>query len=222
VRRRFTGELSVIIPCHGRHRLIADLLRLLEIQTLSRDRREILLVDDGSRPPLASRLPAALRKNVRILRLRSRRGPAAARNLALEKAGGRIVLFLNSDAVPSPDLLEAHLAAQNGGRENAAVLGRFDSHPSCADLFLRLCDLGELIFPYQRLRPGIVQPGNFFWTCNLSIRRSAVLRAGGFDPEFPYPMQDDIELGFRLWKLGTGVIYHPEIECSHRHPMNYW
>lgn len=220
-RSHFTGEVSVIVPSHGRAKIVAELLQRLKAQSLDPNRYEVLLVDDGSRPALAALLPASLQKSARILRIKSRRGPAAARNVALAKAGGRIVLFLNSDAVPSTTMLEAHLNAHRNGN-GTAVLGRFDTHPSCADLFLRLCDFEGLVFPYHMLKPGTIMPGNFFWTCNVSVLRSLVMRAGGFDGSFPFPMQDDVDLGYRLWKRGTGVVFHPEIECFHNHPMSYW
>jgi GT2 family glycosyltransferase len=212
--------ISVIIPCYGNVRALIRLLGILENQSVPPEQYEVIVVDDGNQPRLSAGCPEY--RNTRIIRLNKRSGPAAARNAAMPRAHGHFVLFLNADAVPSASLLQDHLAGLRSGNVRG-VLGRFDllHHPD--DLFSRLLEFGDFIFRYRALREDAgILPGNFFWTCNLSIRKSAVTRAGNFDASFPYPMQEDVDLGYRLWKQGIGVQYHPEIVCGHDHPMNYW
>src|SRR5262249_42101934 len=55
----------------------------------------------------------------------------------------------------------------------------------------------------------------YFLTCNLSIRRDLVLAAGNFDPQFR--VAEDSELGARLARRGSRVVYHPEARSDHEH-----
>src|SRR5262249_49037637 len=54
-----------------------------------------------------------------------------------------------------------------------------------------------------------------FITCNLSIRREAVLQAGSFDPT--YKLSEDTELGIKLFERGCRVLYHPAAHAFHDH-----
>lgn len=84
--------LTVIIPSYNRpaatERALASVCGETPAET------EILLVDDGSNPPLTPNQPDA---RVRVLRHESNRGAAAARNTGLAAAQGEWVAFLDSD-----------------------------------------------------------------------------------------------------------------------------
>jgi Glycosyl transferase family group 2 len=54
-----------------------------------------------------------------------------------------------------------------------------------------------------------------FITCNLSVRRDAVLEAGSFDST--YKLSEDTELGIRLFEQGYRVFYHPHAHAFHDH-----
>jgi GT2 family glycosyltransferase len=212
-------DLSIIVACLGRPAALAGLLEALRAQTLPRARYEVLLVDDGSDPPLTRAIEPRLLDGVSCLRLEQNAGPAAARNVALERARGRLALFLNADAVPGPRLLEQHVAAHAQLGQEVAVLGRFDFAPGCRTPFVELAERAGVFFPFQRLVARRPQPPIFFWTCNLSVPLAAVRRAGGFDPAFRQPKWEDVELGYRLGQGGVLVHYLPELACAHDHPV---
>ena len=94
-RVRILGVMlfSVVIPTHNRAGLLAETLETVFAQE-ERD-FEILVVDDGS----TDETPAVLKRyagRIEVLR-QENRGPAAARNLGIERARGQYVAFLDSD-----------------------------------------------------------------------------------------------------------------------------
>ena len=92
-RVRILGVMlfSVVIPTHNRAGLLAETLETVFAQE-ERD-FEILVVDDGS----TDETPEVLKRyagRIEVLR-QENRGPAAARNLGIERARGHYVAFLD-------------------------------------------------------------------------------------------------------------------------------
>lgn len=68
---------------------------------------EVIVVDDGSTDGTAAMMPAG----VRVVRLETNRGFAAAANRGVAEASGELVLLLNSDAVVQAGALQAFVEA---------------------------------------------------------------------------------------------------------------
>ena len=61
--------------------------------------------------------------------------------------------------------------------------------------------------------------GNWFWTTNVSVRRSRLDAAGGFfDESFSEYGWEDIELGLRLRALGTKAVFNRFAVAFHYKP----
>src|SRR3954453_23879096 len=101
-------DVSVVIATHNRPGGLATLLRALEAQTLDSGRFEVVVVDDGSDPPV--RLP----DGVRILRHDVPQGPGPARNTGGRAAHPPLVAFTDDDCTPAPGWLAALVQAANG------------------------------------------------------------------------------------------------------------
>lgn len=87
---------SILIPVRNRHHLLAQLLDQLLLQARASPHPcEIVVVDDGSEPPI--RLPANSCRFIKLIRQDVPRGPQAARRLALSVASGDIIHFHDSD-----------------------------------------------------------------------------------------------------------------------------
>lgn len=209
--------LSILVPTHGRPAALARLLAALGSQSVPPGTFEVVVVDDGSPEPL-SLDPSAHPFPLTVLR-QPQAGPAAARNRGLEHCAAPLVLILNDDAVPAPDLVECHLAAHRGAGERVAVLGTFRLGPNAlASPFVRLLDESDLLFTFSGLRHGELHDWRYFWTCNISLPVGAIREAGGFDAErFPEALCEDVELGYRLQRLGWQVLYDERCRCTHEH-----
>ncbi len=97
--------VSVIVPVYNRETVIEECLNSVFAQ--SYQNFEIIIVDDGSSDGTYKMCEQLAAKDSRIrLFAAEHGGVSAARNLALEKANGECVFFLDSDDVIYPLLLE--------------------------------------------------------------------------------------------------------------------
>lgn len=210
-------QLSVVVPTYGRSAILATLLGALESQTLSKTAFELVVVDDGTDPPIAIDT-SAYSYAITLLR-QANAGPGAARNLAFQVVRAPLVLILNDDAVPAPDLLAGHIAAHARAPKKTAILGSFPfTQRSMRSPFVRLLAQTTLLFDYVRMQDGGVYGWRNFWTCNLSLPISALRDVDGFDgTNFREAICEDVELGYRLEKRGWRVQYQADLVCEHEH-----
>lgn len=102
----FTPRLtvSVVIPAYGGQDKLDLVLAALARQTYPAGLTEIIVVDNGSSPPL--RLPAGTSARLVVC---DRPGRASARNAGLARATGDVIHWLDSDVVLTPGAVEAHM-----------------------------------------------------------------------------------------------------------------
>jgi glycosyltransferase involved in cell wall biosynthesis len=166
---------------------------------------EILVIDDGSADDTAA---VAERLGARVLRHERNRGVSAARNTALDAAGGEWVAFLDTDDEWLPSHLErlwhncdghaavAHSAVwvERPGREHHAygLAGRR---------------------PRVLRSPAPLVADNFIPLSASLVHRETALRAGGFDAGLTHA--EDLDFWIRLVERGSvlvlpdiGAIYH--------------
>jgi len=214
-------ELSVVVPTRDRPSELRALCAALAGQDLERERFEVLVCDDGSTPPVDARSLAHLGLDLRVVR-RASGGPGPARNAGVARARGDVVVFLNDDAVPRPDLLRRHLAAHRGAGEERIVLGAFPLAPERrTDSFAHLVETTNLLFAQPCMRAGVLYDGSALCSGNVSLRRRALEAVGGFDEAFPFAGAEDSELGLRLEReLGLRVLYDPSVVAEHDHALD--
>ena len=207
------SDLSVVVPTFNRREGILRLLRALEAQTLPAERFEVVVVNDGSTDGTAEAL-AALKTSYRLRGLtQDNDGPAAARNAGLHQAEGRLIVFLDDDVVPEPELLEAHLAAQ-GDADDLVVVGPMYPPTDWPRSAWVRWEERQLLKQYDAMDRGLYPcTPRQFYTGNASAPRALLLRAGGFDPRFK--RAEDVELAFRLWAIGARFHFEPAAEVLH-------
>ena len=106
-------DLSVIIPTHNQTERLRLVLCSLRRQTLAGADFEIIVVDDGCTDGTAVMAAGLGMANLRVLSLRPNQGRNRARNLGAAEARGELLVFLDGDALPAPDLLERYLEARH-------------------------------------------------------------------------------------------------------------
>lgn len=99
--------VSVIIPVFNDPIGIENCLDALAQQTYPADRFEVIVVDNGSTPPLSLRSNRSLQLKIEIC---SRPGSYAARNAGARIARGDILAFTDADCTPAPDWLREAVA----------------------------------------------------------------------------------------------------------------
>jgi chondroitin synthase len=234
------GELkhiSVVIPCYNNQRELELTLTGLNVQSYPLSLVEVIVVDGGSSPPLKELL-SRFESYFDIIFIRQeRRGysVATARNIGIQQASGSIVICLDSDMLPVPELIEAHVRHLTN-HEPAATIGYrryIDASTITPELILTSFDtiyqfpdvpsasndgkardrrLPE--FAYFDMHPA---PYNCFHGCNVAFRKSDAIRVGLFDEEFNgHWGYEDIEFGYRLWRSGISLLLVPEALGFHQ------
>jgi glycosyltransferase involved in cell wall biosynthesis len=217
-RKQLDGpRFSVIVPTYNRLPILKKCLAALEMQTLPSNDFEVIVIDDGSSDGTQETLKN-YHPSFRFQYLRqTNSGTGAARRNGVAHASGEYLLLMNDDTVCDRDLLEQHLRTQTTyGSQRWAVLGNFE-YPSEARrraLTQYFC-VEPFMFPQVSMEAGCPYGYSHFITCNLSVRRDAVIEAGSFDST--YKLSEDTELGIRLQEMGYRVLYHPEAHALHDH-----
>jgi glycosyltransferase involved in cell wall biosynthesis len=100
--------VSILIPAYNQEEWIADTIRSAIAQTWQR--KEIIVVDDGSSDRTAAVARRFASKEVAVVTTRNQ-GAAAARNHALQLSQGDYIQWLDADDLLAPDKIERQLAA---------------------------------------------------------------------------------------------------------------
>jgi GT2 family glycosyltransferase len=165
---------------------------------------EVIVVDDGSKQPLA---PLVEPYGFRSIRTKNQ-GLSQARNVGLSAAVGEIVVYLDDDAWPDPHWLQ-YLASMFMGTDHVAVGGP-NVAPKGSDMADCVANApGGPIHVLISDRVAEHLPG-----CNLAIRREVLKNLGGFDPQF-HVAGDDVDICWRLRQHGS-IGFHAGAMVWHR------
>lgn len=99
--------ISIVIPAHNRPEFLLEALHSIAKQTYSNF--EVIVVDDGSEPPISrTALVEVLGQRVMLYRHDSARGVPKTKNAGVNAAHGEVILILDDDDLLMPDAL-AHI-----------------------------------------------------------------------------------------------------------------
>jgi len=199
--------LSVIVPARDAADTLPNCLEALNVQSLPRERYEIIVVDDGSADE-TSRVAGRLAD--RVIR-QDRRGPAAARNAGAATARGELLVFTDADCVPAPDFLEA----LSGPFQDAEIVAAKGAYRTAQHGLVPRFVQQEYQHKYARMerRSRI----DFIDTYAASYRRKVFQDNGGFDVSYTTASVEDQELSFRLAHKGYAMVFVPSALVFHRH-----
>lgn len=206
--------ISVVIPTYNRLPILKKCLLALEKQHLPHNKvagYEIILVDDGSTDKTLEWLEENKQQFPHLKTFQqNHQGPAAARNLGIDRATGDTIIFIDSDLVVTEHFLQAHVDALITGKEKLK-----------SD---RLFTYGWVINTCNFTNPTTESykitdfSAAYFATGNVAIAKKWLLEAGKFDTQFQLYGWEDLELGVRLKKLNLKLIKCPEAVGYHWHP----
>ncbi|MEJ8566438.1 glycosyltransferase family 2 protein [Elongatibacter sediminis] len=178
--------VSVIIPSYCRPGPLRRCLQRLREQTYPTGRFEVIVVDDGSNPPLDD-VAASLRDLLDITLMRQKNsGPAAARNRGAAEARGELLLFTDDDCLPDPGWIEAF--AQSHTRTPLALLGgEMVNH--CPDNSCAVASQIILDSAYTFYNSDPVN-ARFFASSNIALPADTYHSVGGFSEAFRTASED--------------------------------
>jgi GT2 family glycosyltransferase len=209
-------RFTVIVPTFERPAPLAACVGALRALDRPGGSLEIVIVNDGGRPPAPDTVRAADDATL-VLRVVDQRnaGPASARNRGAAEARGEFLAFTDDDCLPDRGWLTAFDAALRA-TPGALVGGRtVNAIPDSvfADTSQRLAD-----FVSSDFHGGAM--GRFFTSNNLAVAREAFLAAGGFDTSFPFSAGEDRELGDRWSAQGRSSVAAPDALVRHAHRLS--
>jgi GT2 family glycosyltransferase len=146
---------------------------------------------------------------------------SAARNLALAEARAPVALFLNDDNPVLPGALAGHAAFHREHPEREAlVFGSIagDEATRATPFLVWLEDRSRIRWDPDFAGAGEA-PAHNFRGGNTSAKVEFIAAAGNFDERLQFGC-DDLELGWRLEKMGARAFFDPAIACAHHHPVS--
>ncbi len=205
--------VSVVIPVLNGEGVIGSCLDALMRVQYPPDRRELIVVDNGSTDRTAE---VVSRYPVRALE-EPRRGPSHARNRGIEAARGEIVAFTDADCVPTKNWLRELV----GGFEEpdvGGVAGEILPYPpeTAAERYAaRIRHLSPERYMRRERFPFAV-------TANLAFRREVFQRVGLLDVNSPRG-GESTDFCTRFFR-GTGqrLPIAPRAIVLHRHRRTAW
>ena len=213
-------KLSVVIPTLNRADLLAGTIDRIAHQTLSRDQYEILVIDNGSTDHTRIVLEQKSKTYPNLRHFSQlKRGAAATRNVGIRTALGETVLFIDDDILAEPNLAESHLKYHRLHHRSSIIGAVTTPWGSSKDPFLRYLRDRGIFNPYSIT--GGPLDFSYYHTGNVSTAKSFLTAAGGFNEEFFIYGMEDIELGYRLEKLGCRMVHGPEAKAEHQYFPTY-
>jgi len=212
-------DVSVVVLAYGAEPLLEPCVgALLASEGVA---VEVVLVDNGCTDGAVTRLEAERPFGLRVVRPGSNLGYAAGCNEGVANASGRVVAFVNADAIASPSALARLCAvALEDGVGIATGSIRLDDEPDLLNSagndihYLGLSWSGRFREPaasYTRREDVTGASG-----AGMAMTRATWERLGGFDPAF-FMYHDDAELSLRCHLLGLRVVYVPDAVIRHRY-----
>lgn len=220
-------SISAIIPTLGRQDEVRDLLGMLAKQT--RIPNQVVVIDQNDPElPISTWTPAGLS----VLHLRSKtKGWAHNVNLGVQAASSEIVLILDDDIIPEPELVERHLEVytdQAISDKIVSVAGRVEQPSGDLDP-VKIRDVGRYWpwtgsfaanFNARERRFVQMAPGG-----NVSFVKKVLLEIGGFDPSFDIGNGNFVETDgcLSLTEKGYKMLFVPEASIKHlQAPRGGW
>jgi GT2 family glycosyltransferase len=171
---------------------------------------ELIVADnspDGPRPRFASGSDGNLGI---VVRATGERSSYHARNVGAARATGEWLLFIDSDCVPNPGLLDAYLETPAGERAGV-IAGAVTTDPNQNAFLARYAK--DRNFLDQDV--GLHTAGDAAATANLMVRREAFESVGGFTEGIL--SAGDVDLCRRLLSAGWRIERRPRAAVHHLH-----
>lgn len=210
-------RMSVVIPSFNGKHLLETCLPALTAELP--EACEVLVVDNGSADGTVEWVTS--QSDARIVPLSLNQGFAAACNAGARAARGRIVTFLNNDAIVTPGWAEPLLQAIES-RDDTVIAGGltlFADRPKIVNSAgTRLApsaagvDIGFGL-PADELP---IEPGAVAGVSGVSMAVDSTWfqGCGGFDEDF-FMYFEDVDLCLRAWIAGYRVHFAPESVVHH-------
>lgn len=205
-KHEYDTLFSVIVPVYKQWELVTNLLEELSTQTLSKEKFEVIIVNndpDTSCPELMCDL------YLKVVNC-SRPGSYAARNIGVQHSVSKWLVFTDADCRPTKYWLENYMYAINKNINNSFIFA--------GKIIVSTDNIYRNIYEIYDSIKGIPQhryvKNGYAATANLCFRRSTFDKVGGFDASRFSGGDADfcrraVQSGFELKYLEDAIVIHP-------------
>jgi GT2 family glycosyltransferase len=190
-------SVAIVIPTCGRPEALKVCLRQIVPYVNQHSECSIVVSDDGEVHETKAQLAAEF--NVVQIIQGPRRGPAANRNWGAAHSKGELLIFLDDDCRPNPNLVAKYQCAAG-------------ENPKCGVFEGRTTAEGKEE-SFGDTAPSN-ETGGKLWSCNFAVRRELFASIGGFDERFPFPAMEDTDFHFRV-SSKSAILFVPEARIYH-------
>lgn len=204
--------VSILIPAYNAEEWIAESIQSAIAQTWPR--KEIIVVDDGSRDRTGEVARRFESKEVTVVS-EENRGAAAARNHAHQLSQGDYIQWLDADDLLAPDKVERQLAALRDGESTRILLSSswayFNYRTACARFLPTALwqDLEPVEWLVRSIGLNLYMP-----ISSWLMSRDVVEDAGPWDTRLVF--DDDGEYSCRVLLASRGTRFVPEAKVFYR------
>ena len=204
--------VSILIPAYNAERWIADTIRSALAQTWQR--KEIIVVDDGSRDQTLSVAQQFASHDVAVI-TQTNQGAAAARNRALALSQGDYIQWLDADDILNPRKVTHQMTAANQYGSNrtlfSAAWGQFYYRISKASFVPTSlwCDLEPVEWLIRKMAQNLHMP-----PATWLVSRELTEAAGPWDTRLS--LDDDGEYFSRVILASDAIRFVPEAKVFYR------
>jgi len=204
--------LSVIIPCWNSEALLKQNLPSV-IDAAKKVSAKIIIVDDNSTKDNSVSYLKSLGDKINLICNKVNLGFAQTVNLGVSRAQTDLMVLLNTDVRPSPDCFtnarlyftdEALFAVTfnsgegwAGGHFSQGLLHHYSIKNDGKDPLSLWASGGQAMFDRRK------------WQ-----------QLGGMDPLYSPFYWEDVDLGYRAWKMGWSIRFAPNATCVHDHKVS--
>ena len=178
---------------------------------------EIIVADDASQDDSVAFLKQAY-ADITVIENKQNKGFAGNTNTGIKQARKDLVLILNSDIQLTKDYFTP-LLAYFALPQTFGVMGRITQFESAET------QVGAKFpgYSFGKISPGknytCPKKGRLFTYylsgANALVHREKLQQLGGFNESFNPYYYEDVDLGFRAWRLGYKLYYEHRAGCRH-------
>lgn len=207
--------ITVVIPTYNRCDVLERVLESLFMQYNNPVQFEIVVIDDCSDDKTQIRISAIKYDFFKYLRHDKNRGRVSARNFGIKSSSGRLIVFLDDDNIPSPNLIESYFNSMNIFGESTAYVGA-PSYPAKIAQRSNMVRYLDSRYIWKSLsNTGALVRSKNFGTLNCAVLKSDLVKVGMFDPDFRYYGGEDEYLGYLLESNGVKIVCVKEARTEH-------
>ncbi|NLP04428.1 glycosyltransferase family 2 protein [Candidatus Fermentibacteria bacterium] len=204
-RRLLLVSIAAVIPARNSERWIRRCLASLSGGSDRPD--EMIVVDDASTDGTGRE---ARESGARVIELDVRQGPARARNAGAAAASAEVILFVDSDVLVPPGLVERMRLAF----EDPSVA-------AVQTIYTASCPATDLVSSYQNFYYHLALASirgarsAVFATWCAAVRKDVFESLGGFNEDIPDPTVEDEELGYAISDAGYAILLERDLQVTH-------